>query len=173
MPTLSDLLVDLKGHDPEKSLIFATKEGEIRPGYHVTELRHSVSTGIDCGGHIERWQDAKLQLLDGQGGTHMSVGKFKKIVERSLAALPELKDVPLRVEFGHNNAKLTLMSLSAPEDARGNVLIRLGEARAVCKPAQQKSEIGNGQDVCCQTQDISTSANNMCCEPPSQNTCCA
>lgn len=175
MPTLAELLVDLKGHDPEKPLVFVTKEGEIGPGYHVTELRHSVSQGIDCGGNIESWQDAKLQLLDGQGSTHMNVGKFKKIVEKSLSALPGLGNVPLLVEFGHNNATLTLMSLSAPEDAQGNVLIRLGEARAVCKPAQRKRGLGKGQDGCCQTQDISTQ--KKCCDPPSspkpQNACCA
>ncbi len=137
MTTVRDLLTGLQGQDPEKPLIFETADGKIGAGYHVTELIHSVSTGVDCGGNLEIWEDARLQLLDGEGSAHMQVGKFTAIVEKSLKAIPALASSPINVEFGHGNAALSLMSLgelSAQDDA---VFLPLVGTAAVCKPAQR------------------------------------
>ena len=149
MTTFSDLLAALKSQDPAQALIFTTDTGEIGAGYHVTELRISASKGIDCGGNVEEWQEARLQLLDGQGREHMSVGKFASIVEKSLAALPDLAQAPLLAEFGHNNAGLTLMSIGVPEVRGAAVVLPLGAARAVCKPAQRSMKANTQTEACC------------------------
>ena len=139
MTTFSDILAQLKSVDPALALIFRTSDGEIGAGYHVTELRHSKSTGIDCGGRIEAFDEARLQLLDGTGEAHMSVGKFAGIVEKSLAAVPELAEAPVLVEFGHANAALSLLAIGVP-DIRGDaIVVPLGPSRAVCKPFERRS----------------------------------
>ncbi|WP_299741157.1 DUF6428 family protein [uncultured Roseobacter sp.] len=176
MKTLSGLLHDLQLQDPSLPLVFETKEGEISPGYHVTELRHSSSRGIDCGGNIEAWQEAKLQLLEGLGATHMSVGKFNSIVSKSLSAMPELKHVSLKVEFGHDNKDLRLMSLSSPEHRGNHVVIRLGSIRAVCKPTETARREEGRIGQCCKREE--TSANPSSCYSTtklleSANSCCA
>lgn len=176
MTTVANLLTDLQNQDPAHPLIFMTDEGEIGAGYHVTELRHSFSKGIDCGGNIESWQETRLQLLDGQGVTHMSVGKFGNIVKKSLSSLPELADAPLLIEFGHGNNGLTLMSLDAPEVQGDTVVLRLGDARAVCKPAQRtKSTEGNLGECCSRTGN--STPETPCCpnvKPPTRaSSCCA
>ncbi|MEP4339791.1 MAG: DUF6428 family protein, partial [Roseobacter sp.] len=134
MITFAELLTRLQRQDPIKPLVFTTEDGEIGAGYHVTELRHSVSKGIDCGGNVETWEDAKLQLLDGRGSEHMTVGKFNDIIEKSLSTVPELRNAPLLVEFGHSNERLTIMSLHGPEISDAAVVLSLDDARAVCKP---------------------------------------
>lgn len=137
METLSKLLNELERHAADVALVFETGEGRVSPGYHVTELRHSVSKGIDCGGRIDTWHEARLQLLDGYGTTHMSVGKFAGILSRSLSAMPELRDVPVTVEFGRKNAELRLLSLTRPARRGDRVVILLGNTLAVCKPMER------------------------------------
>ncbi len=162
MTTFADLLADLQTLDPMHPLVFVTDEGEIGAGYHVTELRHSTSKGIDCGGKIETWQETRLQLLDGQGSTHMSVGKFSDIVQQSLSALPELAQAPLLAEFGHNNSGLMLMSVGAPELQDETVVLRLGKACAICKPAQRNKGIGDEASSCCGSIPNSVSKTSCC-----------
>lgn len=162
MITFSELLASLQNQDPMKSLVFTSEDGEIGAGYHVTELRHSVSTGIDCGGNVETWEDAKLQILDGQGSEHMHVGKFSDIIEKSLSVLPQLRDVPLLVEFGHNNERLTIMSLHGPEISDAAVVLSLGDARAVCKPAMRSGRAVNEKDTCCESGMHSPQTSSCC-----------
>ena len=152
MTTLSDLQDELRLQDPSAPLVFETDEGEISAGYHVTELRHYASTGINCGGNIDTWPEARIQLLDGLGSGHMNVGKFNAIVEKSLSAVPALRTAPLMVEFGHNNAGLKVMTLEKPEVLQGRVMLKLNETRAVCKPAERAPGRGpytNSEASCC------------------------
>ncbi|WP_373636911.1 DUF6428 family protein [Yoonia sp. BS5-3] len=149
MNTLLDLLDTLQRQDHTHSLVFETADGAISPGYHVTELRYSTSKGVDCGGMIETWSEARLQLLDGHGQTHMSVGKFCSIATKCLAAIPELASASLMVEFGHDNAELRIMSLHHPERRGTRVVVGLGNSRAVCKPAQKSELESGGSEACC------------------------
>ncbi len=142
--TFANLLNQLKSHDPTLPLVFQSQEGDIGAGYHVTELRQNSSVGIDCGGTIERWEDARLQLLDGQGGRHMSVGKFSKILEVSLQRMPELADLPLQVEYAPKNLGLRLMSLGDPVAGDEAVVVALGDQAAQCKPAARVTPAEGG-----------------------------
>ncbi|WP_227270967.1 DUF6428 family protein [Roseobacter weihaiensis] len=162
MKTLSDLLHDLQRQDPALPLVFETKEGEISPGYHVTELRHSSLKGIDCGGNTEAWQEAKLQLLDGRGANHMSVGKFSSIVAKTLSVMPELAHVSLQVEFGHDNTDLRLMSLSSPEHRGDRIVIGLGNMRAVCKPVERARRGEGGLGSSCNIEETSKEPSSCC-----------
>lgn len=155
--TFAKLLSSLKQLDTTADLIFEVGEHVIGAGYHVTELRHSTSTGIDCGGSIETWQEARLQLLDGPGATYMSVGKFKDILEKSLSKLSKLSDVPLLVEFSPDNFGLKLMALDEPLMKEGQVSLKLRDSMAICKPAQRNKSIvvccgaTKSVDVCCRS----------------------
>ncbi len=162
MTTLAELLARLNGVDPKMPLVFATADGEVGAGYHVTELRHSISKGIDCGGNVETWKDAKLQLLDGPGSTPMTVGTFTNIVQKSLSALPELRDASLMVEFGHNNEQLAIMSLHGPDISEETVALFLGDARAVCKPAIRSKRGLEDQGRCGESAVTSSQVSSRC-----------
>ncbi|WP_171128547.1 MULTISPECIES: DUF6428 family protein [unclassified Ruegeria] len=155
----STLLSALKSCDPDAKLVFMSDGREIGAGYHVTELRHSSSKGIDCGGNIETWDEARLQLLDGAGDSHMSVGKFSAIVSKSLKSIPELSHASLHVEFSPDNIGLNLKTMDAPEPYGNAVVIQLHDARALCKPAQRSALVPSATSGCCG----STKAAATCC----------
>lgn len=136
--TFAKLLIQLSHFDPKLPLVFKLDGAEIGAGYHVTELRHSVSTGIDCGGSIETWDEAKLQLFDVPGKTHMSIVKFSNIVQQSLIELPILADATLLVEYATGNIGLKSLTLKDARLDEGRALIELQNMTAACKPAQRK-----------------------------------
>ncbi|MEL7166205.1 MAG: DUF6428 family protein [Pseudomonadota bacterium] len=176
LKTLSGLLHDLQLYDAALPLVFETKDGEISPGYHVTELIHFAAKGIDCGGRTDSWQETRLQLLDGQGSDHMTVGKFSSIMAKSVSAMPELADVPLKVEFGHDNTNLQIMTLSSPEHRADRIVIGLGKMRATCKPGERASKHVAGSSQCCGSSN-SPVDEHACCSPPKSQqrlaSCCA
>ena len=53
--------------NPELPLVFGVGDVLIKPGYHVTEIRHTAVSSIDCGrsSTIEQWPELVIQLLDG------------------------------------------------------------------------------------------------------------
>lgn len=164
MTAFSNLLAELQSFGPAHPLVFETDEGEIGAGYHVTELRHSTSKGIDCGGNIETWQEGRLQLLDGNGDTHMSVGKFSTIVANSLSLMPELAKTSFLIEFAPRNVGLKLMNVGQPTEQDGRVVLHLSESRAVCKPAQ-RSRIGADTAGACCGGYSDNSLQAACCSP--------
>ncbi|MDF1774613.1 MAG: DUF6428 family protein [Rhizobiaceae bacterium] len=171
--TFATLLSSLKPFDGAAALIFEVDDQIIGAGYHVTELRHSASTGIDCGGNVETWQEARLQLLDGPGETHMSLGKFRTIVEKSLDRLPELADAPLLVEFSPENMGLKLMAPDAPFMKDGRVSVKLRDSRAMCKPAQKNMALDVSTNACCSVPSAASACSGSDTSAVSASACCA
>ncbi|MEM6460452.1 MAG: DUF6428 family protein [Pseudomonadota bacterium] len=157
--TFAQLLASLERLDQDSALIFEIDSHVIGAGYHVTELRHSMSTGIDCGGHVETWQEARLQLLDGPGTAHMRVGKFMGIVKRSLSRIPALSDVPILVEFSPDNLGLRVLQPGAIVPEEGEVRLILGDTTAICKPARRSMNLEMTEEACC---GVSTAASACC-----------
>lgn len=163
------LLTRLKSQEAVLPLVFEFDGKPIGAGYHVTELRHSNSTGIDCGGVVESWQEARLQLLDGHGDGYMSVGKFTAILEKSIAKLPMLSDAELLVEYSPNNLGLKLMALDDPVVRDGQVSLSLRNSKAVCKPAKRKLSDGTSTSSCCGTPN---KGSDCCASAKPTSGCC-
>ncbi|MEP3045894.1 MAG: DUF6428 family protein [Roseibium sp.] len=133
--TPQDLYDTLAALPDDAPLVFQTGDGAIGAGYHVTEFKLAEIASIDCGGRLANWSEAALQLLDGTGRDHMTVGKFSKILHQSIARLPGLGDTHLHVEFAHANNGLQIFQISVPELMEGVVAVHLSPNRAHCKPA--------------------------------------
>ena len=134
LKTLNDILGALSAADPDAPLVFATEAGDIGAGYHVTEFKQLEVSGIDCRGRMAHWQESQLQLLDGRSGAHMLVSKFIEIARRSMAALPDLGNAPLSVEFAPGNSGLhRYLVAQLAEGAAAAKLLLTGD-RAICKP---------------------------------------
>ena len=101
--TLSDLQNLLAGFPETAALTFETAQGPAAKGYHVTEFKLSRVTGVDCGGRVDQWQEALMQIMDGYGGKAMSVGKFRAIVDKSLSSVDGLGDADLRADHRHTD----------------------------------------------------------------------
>ena len=131
--TLGQLIEALEAF-PEHALVFRSSDGDIGGGYHVTELKQASIKSIDCGGRTDQWVETIVQLLDGDHGTHMAVGKFISIARKSEAALQGLSEAPLMIEFSignHNLHRKTVTGIDADDD---RVTVKLGNLSATCKP---------------------------------------
>lgn len=155
--TLLDLLNQLDAALADTRLVFATAEGPILPGYHVTELRRLDATGIDCGGVVTSWREVVVQLLDGTGRDYMTVGKFRGILSKSFDRVDGLASAPMRVEFAHENQGLGMFIVADTDMREGVVTVTLAPDHAVCKPKLRALDTitasccGAGQDrvACC------------------------
>ena len=153
--TPETLLAHLESLPADAPLIFRTDDGPIQGGYHVTELKHARISSIDCGARQAQWDEAALQLLDGMGGDHMTVGKFAAILAQSIRHVAGLGPAPLTVEFGHGNRVKQVFHPGAPRLEVGVVVVPLDGSRAVCKPAQESLQAapasccGAAYSTCC------------------------
>lgn len=154
--TLDELLAATRSLPGDLPLVFATEDGPIGAGYHVTELKLANIVSIDCGARTSSWSESVLQLLDGQGRDHMPVGKFAAILAQSLRAVDGLGTGPTFVEFGHQNAGMQIFQPTAPERGSTAVTIHLEPVRAQCKPAQLARQAGR-------SAGCSTDASASCC----------
>ncbi|WP_299473068.1 DUF6428 family protein [uncultured Roseibium sp.] len=155
--TPSELLQTLQAMPGDLPLVFQTEGGDIGDGYHVTEFKLANIKGIDCGARQSAWTEATLQLLDGQGGGHMKVGKFTSILRQSVAKVQGLGDSLLHVEFAHENKGMRIYDVSEPVLRDDVVGVGLSEIRAYCKPAQEHIA-KSGTAGCC-----GSSASSSCC----------
>lgn len=134
--TLDDLEHVLLAVPEDKPVVFSTDEGDVPGGYHLTELKHARVTSLDCAAQTEVWTELHVQLLDGSGGAHMTAGRLRAILEKSVAHLPEASMAEILIEYAPGNKGLRLFELGlskGPQDAR--LVMRLNERHAVCKPA--------------------------------------
>ena len=131
--TLGQLVEALEAF-PEHALVFRSGEGDIGGGYHVTELKQASIKSIDCGGRPDQWVETIVQLLDGNVGTHMAVGKFIAIARKSEAALPGLSEAPLMIEFSIGNHSLHRKTVTDIDANDNRVIVKLGDLSATCKP---------------------------------------
>ncbi|MEM1048895.1 MAG: DUF6428 family protein [Pseudomonadota bacterium] len=156
--TLQDLLTALASLPSDASLIFETEAGPVAGGYHVTELKHATIKSIDCGARLSEWTEASLQVLDGRGGDAMTVGKFTGILVQSIRQVAGLGESPLHVEFAPKNVGMRIYQIGPPVVRDGQVVIRLTENRAQCKPAMDVFARHQAADCC--PSGVPTSA---CC----------
>ena len=142
--TLTELIDRLRVAPADAPLAFSTESAEIGAGYHVTELRASRTTVIDCGGGIAEEDEVRMQILDGDADGGLTVGRFLRIAERSRAAIRGLDGPELVVEVAPGNAGLQLHTPGAPRIAAERVVVPLVPLRASCRPAAAR-----GAPECC------------------------
>ena len=154
--TLDQLLASTTSLPADLPLVFATDDGPIGAGYHVTELKLASILSIDCGARTSSWTEAVLQLLDGEGRGHMTIGKFNSILARSLKEVDGLGASPAFVEFGHGNAGMQIFRPGEPEAGGEAVTLRLKPVRAHCKPEQEARQAKSANS-------IGAGSSNSCC----------
>jgi len=158
LTTLNGILDVFESQAADQSLVFETAEGEIGGGYHVTELKQTSITSIDCGGNIDDWRETHVQLLDGQNGRHMSTKKFAAIANRSMIKIRNLGDAPLYFEFALKNRGLRRYQVESLTVDVDQTRLFLTEGRAKCKPASV-GKLSVKSTACCGAENVQTA----CC----------
>lgn len=135
--TLDEFLIALSQLPSDAPLIFELGQTRIGSGYHITELRLARVEAIDCAAQRANWSSATLQLLDGQDGAYMAVGKAARIIAQSVSAIPGLGAVEAQIEFSPGNRGLGIYGLDMPELQGDTAIARLLPLSATCRPSER------------------------------------
>lgn len=148
--TLGGLRTSLASSDPTLLLIFMADGTPIRGGYHVTEFKSADVASMTCGGDRDAWAEARIEIMEGHGmGGHMQVGKFVNIVDRVLAKMPRMADLPLVAEFGPDHAGLKLYDFGDTAVGDEAVIVPLEPRGAICKAATTPNCCKPEAAACC------------------------
>ncbi len=159
-------LLDTLAEHKDKALIFNYEGRDVRPSYHVTEVKTGSFRGLDCGANTESWNETFIQLWDihEDDRQHMPVWKFLAILRKVADAVGFDADARLTFEVSDG---ATPMQLHRAEriDAGEVVRVYLTPRPASCKPRDRWL----GQTVkqsCCGSSAVEAPArakNAACC----------
>lgn len=130
-------LLDVARRNPGKALIFTYEGRDIRPGYHVTEVKSGAFSAIDCGANPESWNEVFVQLWDVQlepDRRHMRADKFVAIMGKvqEQVAIPADAKLTFEVSDGIAAMQIFKAGIVAVDDDR--VRVSLERRASSCKP---------------------------------------
>jgi len=140
----------------------------IKPGYHVTEVKHASIKSIDCGraSEQENWDEITIQLLDGSAISaqgHMQTAKFVGIVSGALKTLSETTASQLFFEYAPGNGPIRKLKIESVAVSDKEIAVSLGGDKAVCKPFERMKDKATAAVKGCCTGGDSGPENKPCC----------
>ncbi|MDG3576834.1 MULTISPECIES: DUF6428 family protein [Rhizobium] len=149
--TLGDLL-DRMAETPELPLVFSYDGRQIKPGYHVTEVKAGKFSALDCGANPEAWSEIFVQLWDVEEGerTHMTAGKFSAIVRKVSEHVKLDASAKLTFEVSDGVRPMQLFCADQPVTGNGALAINLMPRPASCKPRDRwlAQKLDDNADCC-------------------------
>jgi len=146
--TTRQLLEELAVHG-DKRLVFSYEGRDVRPGYHVTEVKDGRFAGLDCGANPEAWHETFIQLWDvsEDGRSHMPAARFSAIMAKVAAVVPFDAAAKLTFEVSDGVAPIALYRADGIAVAGDAIRVSLSRRPASCKPRdrwleQQKQAAG-------------------------------
>jgi hypothetical protein len=157
---LGSLLRALDAH-PGTPLVFHYDGSEIRPGYHITEVKAGQFSALDCGANPEAWSEIFVQLWDIVEGdrTHMAAGKFASIVRKVSEHVSLDGSARLTFEVSDGERPMQLHKAASPVFRDGVLHVDLGPRPATCKPRDRWLAENARQASCCGP----AAADTKCC----------
>lgn len=151
--TLTRLINELSTA-PDSELVFKVEGTDIRPDYHVTEVKLAQVNGLDCGQQTAEWDESLVQLLDGPTRAHpeagfMLVSTFLKIASAGNSAVKAYAGGELYFEFSSGNQALRKLAVQNVSIKDGRTYVELGPVAATCKPAFRNQTEAAIQPGCC------------------------
>ncbi len=183
----ADFAAQLTSH-PDLELVFEFNDAAIRPDYHLTEVVRSSVDAIDCGGAVDHWTEAVLQLIQpahAECKRYLTAGKVWSILQRSQALVPIPDDSTLLLEFrgdGVQAAQRFHVTATLANTA-GQLRVLTEGAPTQCKAVRRnQSTLGTtAAPSACSTPSASIEASGVtCCSQGAASTqdiggkaCCA
>jgi hypothetical protein len=147
-------MLDALGGQKEKPLIFNYDGRDVRPSYHVTEVKTGAFRGLDCGANTESWNETFIQLWDIEEDHrgHMPAGKFLAIIGKVAQAVGFDADARLTFEVSDGVKPMQLYRAERIEAGEA-VRIVLSPRPSSCKPRDrwlaQEYKDEQEQAACC------------------------
>jgi len=147
--TIGALLGFLSGHK-EKALVFIYDGRQVKPGYHVTEVKAGNFSALDCGANPESWTEMFIQLWDvNEDRTYMPSAKFSAIIRKVTEHVALDHSAKLTFEVSDGVRPMQLYRAALPEVVAGAVHVDLSPRPASCKPRDKWLEEQKRDGGCC------------------------
>lgn len=133
---------------PNQSLIFDYGSGQIKPGYHVTEVMNVTYESMDCGGQANFWRETIIQLMGPSikdKPEYMTIEKFLSIYKKVAASVSVRPESEIRFEYGDAYMPAIHYHLDYIEEREDAVVIHFAMPGVTCKAADRKIDAA----TCC------------------------
>lgn len=157
LPTAIELsaaaVLDALERGKDKPLVFAYDGRDVRPGYHVTEVKTGTFRALDCGANRESWSETFIQLwdIDEADRSHMPARKFLAIIGKVRDAVGF--DAAARLTFEVSDGVAPMRLYRAERVDAGDVVrVTLSPRPASCKPRDrwlQQEIAAKSAAACC------------------------
>lgn len=155
-------LLSVLAANRDSPLVFYYDGRQVKPGYHVTEVKAGKFSALDCGANPETWNEIFIQLWDVEEGdrTHMLAGKFYAIIRKVTEHVRLDDTAKLTFEVSDGVQPMQLYCASMPAFHGDTVHVELSPRPASCKPrdrwlAEQQTQAqpccgpSAGKSACC------------------------
>lgn len=116
-------------------LVFIYDGRDLKPGYHVTEVKAGRFEALDCGANPESWTEIFIQLWDVAGDrSHMTAGKLLKIIGKVGERVALDQNAKLTFEVSDGKRPIELYRAALPRIEGDLVRVELSPRPASCKP---------------------------------------
>lgn len=146
---IGELLTALDGV-ADLPLVFSYDGRNVRPGYHVTEVKAGRFEALDCGANPESWTEIFVQIWDvNEDRSHMPAGKFVKIIGKVIEHVALDRAARLTFEVSDGERPMQLHRAALPRIEGGHVRVALSPRPASCKPRDRWLEEQAAGAACC------------------------
>lgn len=140
----------------ESSLLFEYQQNTfVKPGYHITEVKHMYIESVDCGGKTDVWNETIIQLLEDEKAIPepMFISKALAIFERVNGLKPFDLEAEVKIEFGNEKFHISQLFINDFETLDEKLILKLAPNKTACKANEACgiviSEPLKVQDACC------------------------
>lgn len=145
---------------PDLDLQFQYAENQwVDASYHITEIKQSPITSVDCGGKMNSWTEIIIQLwepVDQQQDRAMKVSKALSIINLVEKTLPLNPLGTVKIEFGNSEFDTRQMYPNDIIVDGNNLIIDLRPDSVQCKAIERGGSCGT------------TASGEECCAPVSE-----
>ncbi len=139
--------IDLLKSHPEKKLSFEYQEGAFVPEtFHITEIKNSNVTSVDCGGFMHEFNETIVQLWINEGEElreDFTAQKALKIIDIVNSKYPVNEAAELFFEYGYIDLPTSNYKVKKVHIRKDEIIVKLFVPSTVCKPSEA------GLSVCC------------------------
>ena len=158
---------DVLSRNPSLDLQFQyADDKKVNASYHITEIKQTPVTSVDCGGKMNAWTEIIVQLMEPANQNQlrpMKVRKALSIVEIVEKALPLNPLGIVKIEFGNADFAVRQMYPSDLSVDGEELTVNLQNSAVQCKAIERGGSCGaRAEKTKLNLSDIKTSA---CCTP--------
>lgn len=137
---------------PEQPIFITYGERDIQNGFHITEIKRSMVSSLDCGSNQEGWPETVVQLLDSDGPSEkrITARKFVSILKKANVDLSRAGLQGLVFEIAKPGESLQLHEFKGVHELEDRVVVLTRPREALCKPAMRLQQSGKtSASGCC------------------------